>query len=206
MLELTGSQFEKGLLELRFEKREKGPKKWLLSVAPNLRRVMALSIFLLSALLTYQRQPGLFFFERAWVNDSVGILQVQNVVTWSLMGIGLVIYFSVFVLRKVEVTLIFDRAAKLIRYEVGSAFMAQPPRQGLIPFGEIEVFRVYGAKSKPQTPHGYVEIGREKGNENFKFRLLSDDQIKIYPLNISRILDRNPTGDWVDPDAEISPR
>lgn len=202
MFELTGTQYEKGRFELRLEKVEYGPKKWLIILGPVRGRVVALTLFLLSSLLLITNQPAKFCLKMGWIQYGPDMLKVQNIVTWVLMIVGLVVYFSVFALKRAELTLVFDRVANGLRYSRGFNFTAQGTQQGLIPFQEIETFKVHGPDRKPRTPYGYIEIGAKKGATHFRFRVLSEDQFKIYPANIARILDRSPVGDWVDPDAE----
>ncbi len=207
MYELDGTQFEKGIFELRLTKDVSRLKRWIVMLGPVGGRLVALSLFLVSAFLTLKHQPAVYILERGWATGTVQAVKYQNAFIWALMGVGLIVYFSVLLFSQESVILTFDRAQGVLRYSIiGGRFRAT--KQGIVPFKNIEVFKVHGPAAEPKSEHGYIEIrGRALESAptskplDIKFRLLSDDQLKIYPLNLSKMMDRMPTGDWVDPEA-----
>ncbi len=201
MFELVGSQFEKGLLELDFEERQRGIKKLLIKLGPVTSRLVALVFFVSAAFLTFYRQPGLFLLSRGWVDSTERALSFQQYFNWGLMGIGLILYLGIFLFHRKYLGLVFDRSKSTIRYRESSSSRYRSVEEGLISFANILEFKVIGPKGEPATPYGCIYLrGKKLGSEGiekaFYLGLLSEEQLQFYPANLAKIFDREPTGDW----------
>jgi hypothetical protein len=205
MLELASAQVEKGVFELRMEGEGPSLAKPLIALGPVRGRMLALVFILLAASLNLTILPAQFFFESGWTTSTIHALRLQGLVKWSIAGMGLVVWAMVFATRREELKLVFDRTASKIFYWHRSKWSLATPDQGEAAFSDIRKIEVFGPHREPQTPHGFVEIGlydpTEKREKSFRFQVLSDDQLKIYPANLGRFTGKEPFGDWVDPDS-----
>jgi hypothetical protein len=205
MYDLAGTQFEKGTLEFRLEKRLAPPLGLVVNLGPIKGRLVAMCLLLSTAFLTFKKQPVTWLIEHGWLYQGPTALQVQGAITWTLFFAAILIYAFIYTLRSEKLVLSFDKTKGMLRYVLIPKFLQKPEDRGLIPFSKIDTFKVYSKDREPRTPHGFVEIGGDAGGEAkvFRFMLLSEDQFRIYPTNISRIIGRPATGDWSDPDDEI---
>jgi len=205
MLELASAQVEKGVFELRME--GEGPRwaRFMTGLGPIKGRLLSIGLILFAATFNFHTVVAEFFFETGWTTSTIHALRMQAMVKWALAGLGVIVWAMVFGIRREELKLIFDKAAAKVFYFHRSAFNLATPDQGEAPFTDIRKIEVFGPLREPQTPHGFVEIGifdpTEKREKLFRFQLLSDDQLKIYPANIGRFTGREPHGDWIDPDS-----
>jgi hypothetical protein len=205
MLELARAKFEKGEFEITLEK---VPPKWkapFVALGPIRGRLVALAIILFAGFLTFARQPGSLVADKKWVSSAEAAAKVQDYATWSVLALGVLVYLMVFVFKKQQIILNFIRAKKEFRYYEEAAFKGQVPQEGLYRFEDLKEFEVIGPEKDPEAPCGFIHLKFSSpamgGEKDFKFRMLTPDQIKIYPTNLARILEKDPTGDWVDPDA-----
>jgi hypothetical protein len=196
MFELQESQVERGVFKLFLVK----PLKYrflnfIVSLGPIRGRLVGFSFFILGTLLNFwtlenlERVGSYFFIFR-------GII-------WALFAISLVIYGAAFLLRTQSLLLKFDKIHQAFEYEFKSFWAKKPVAQGTWPFKDFKEIRVYGPTSSPQTPFGFIELSSKLPKDllgsKFQFKVLSEDQIKIYPLNISKLIDKDPVGDWQEP-------
>ena len=205
MFELSGTQFAKGVFELRLEKVAPRPFRGLLQLGAIRGRLVALIFFVAAGFLTYLRQPSLLIVNHRWASVATAI-RIQDATTWTLMGIGLVIYVFVFVFRLEKMTLEFDRHDNELRYIHEPLNAKTRVREGRVPFSQIENIEVFAPNRSQKTPYGFLEVrlkDRPKPYNRIRFRILSEEQFKIYPLNLSKIVGKSPIGDWKDPDDAI---
>jgi len=211
MWDLQGTQFDKGVLELRLEKQFTGilklPLRVVLALGPIRGRLLAISILLLGAYLNYLRQPFAWMLDSGYLVDQRQAAGYVSLLTWVFVGTAVLIYIGVFFVRQERLELEFDRHNKLLKWyllPLGARFSA---KEGEFPFSMIREIRVHAASSKHSAPHGFLEISfKDLVKPPFKvlkLRFLSDEQKKIYPLNLYRLTDVKPVGDWSDPDDEL---
>lgn len=204
MFELAGSKIEKGEFEIRLEKVVPAWKKPFVKLGPIRGRLVALFFILVGGVFTFTKQPGSLFVQRGWVQSAAEALRVQQLATWATVGVGVLIYFLVVIFRQKKVSLFFHKGSKEFRYFIEPAWAAQRAEEGLFVFDDLTKFEVFGSQRSAGHPHGYIELAFESAPRNtkrgFKFRLLTDEQLKIYPANLARIMEKTPVGDWTDPD------
>lgn len=203
MLEVSGASFEKGRFEIRLEPAGEG-NRWIYALAPLRGRLIAISLFLVSGILIYTQAPARFFVGHGWASNSAQAWAWQTWLTWSLVGIGIVCWAAAYLLRRESWTLIFDRGGSKLVLRRASMLSVIPVRESFATFREIDRLQVSGPDREPKSPHGYMEV--EVGiwpepERHTRFRFLSDDQCRIYPLNISKMTGKTPGGDWVDPES-----
>jgi hypothetical protein len=205
MLELAAAQMEKGVFELRLE--GEGPRwaSWITGLGPIRGRIFALVLVILAAGLNLTTAPAAFFFEQGWATSTLHALNIQASVKWAIAGLGFVIWALAFGIRREELRLVFDRSAAHMAYRYRPQWNLAAVDQGQATFDNIRRIEVFGPAREPQTSFGFIEIeifdAEEKREKLFRFKLLSEDQLKIYPANLARITGREPKGDWVDPDS-----
>ena len=205
MLELASAQVEKGVFELRME--GEGPRwaRKIIALGPVKGRLLSLGLILLAASLNLTTGPAAFFFESGWTTSTIHALRLQGLVKWGIAGIGLVVWAVVFGVRKEDLTLVFDKAASKVFYLFRPRWNLASTDKGEASFSDIRRIEVFGPHREPQTPYGFVEVEifdpQEKREKQFRFMLLSEDQLKIYPTNLGRFTGREPCGDWIDPDS-----
>ncbi len=198
---------EKGVFELRLE--GEGPRwaGWILRMGPIRGRVLALGLVLAAAGLNLTTVPAAFFFDHHWTTSTIHALRMQAMLKWIIAAVGLVIWALAFGVRREELLLSFDRSASKLNYRYRPQWNLAALDQGQVGFENIRRIEVFGPQREPQTPFGFVELEifdpDEKRQKQFRFRLLSEDQLKIYPANLGRVTGHTPKGDWSDPDAEI---
>jgi hypothetical protein len=196
LLELSGTQFERGIFEIRLERKVPGWMKVFLTLGQINGRFVAIGFFLFSGFLTYKNVIARWVLEKGWVLDPTSALRIQETLTWTLMIVGLVFYGFALLIRQEKLVLAFDKHSNSLRFRHLSKFARRPEREGLIPFSDIHKIELSGPKVTLETRFP------TKAYQKFEFRLLTDEQKKFFPLNLSRITGLEPTGDWVDPDSE----
>ncbi|MEO5666597.1 MAG: hypothetical protein ABIR96_00920 [Bdellovibrionota bacterium] len=205
MLELASAQVEKGVFELRLE--GEGPRwaRRFIALGPNRGRILALVLILGAASLNLTIRPAAFIFESGWTTSTFNALRYQAMLKWLIAGSGLVVWAIVFGARKEELKLVFDKSASKVFYFLRPQWNLSNLEQGEASFANIRKIEVFAPYREPQTPYGFVEIGlfdaQEKAEKLFRFKVLSEDQLKIYPANLGRFTGRDPFGDWIDPDS-----
>lgn len=207
MFELDGSQFEKGVLEIRLARLTPKPWAWALQIGPIRGRLVALAFILGASAVTIYGQPARFLV--GYGMDPLAAARYAHILSWILLIIGAAVYALAFVLRQERLDLVFDRREGSISYEHSPLFAKARVRSGLIPFKEIKALRFSGPDREPRTPYGFIEIDSSAPAplNAIRFRVLSEEQAKFYPLNLARILQKEPEGDWSDPGDELaSPR
>jgi hypothetical protein len=198
MLELAGSQFARGVLELRLEKVAPPGLGWLLGLGPIKGRLLALLLLLSSSLTHFLQQPALTFVEMGWFDGPASRLQPW--LSWPVFGVGLVLYLIVFFVRKESLVISVDRSGKEMRYLLVPAFAKGSIREGLIPFSAIQSIEVGGPNRTPKTDFGWVRFQLPEGHPKVEFKVLSAEQAQFYPLNLSKLTACPVVGDWVDPE------
>lgn len=202
MLELASSHVEKSLFELRLE--GEGPKwaRWINSLGPIRARLFALSFVVGAALLNFTTLPAAFFMDNGWAQNSFQALNFQAYIKWVLAGIGLILWMMAFGLRKENLILVFDRLNSKLLFRYSPQFSLATIDEGEAPFSAIKRIEVFGPHRDPKTAYGFleIEITEDTQPKVFRFKILSEDQFRIYPTNLSRITGREPIGDWTDPD------
>jgi hypothetical protein len=107
-----------------------------------------------------------------------------------------------------KIHLFFERGAQSLEYYHLKPFFFMTPRQGRIPFSLIKKIQVSGPQREPHSEFGYVTIvATEEVPAPYKllsFKILSQEQLQFYPLNMARIVGIDPEGDWVDPDSVVA--
>jgi hypothetical protein len=206
MYELDGAQFEKGKFEIRSVESAAGPLKYLLMLGPIRGRFVVLTILLVSAFATIQRQPGSLFATNGWVSSPEQAAMVQNIFSWGLCVVAVLLWLVFLLFQESSLVLEFNKSKQELRTVEQPRLRQKTQKQGIFLFKDIREIRVFGKDKSPRTPYGYVSIrvadmsGQE---ESFSFKFLTDEQAKIFPLNIYRMTEKEPVGDWTDPDSEV---
>lgn len=201
MFELIGTQFDKGVLDFRLEKSLPQPISFIVGLGPIRGRLLALVFLGLASALSLARQPATYFVKNKIFEVAVAN-QVTITIIYLLFGIGLVLYVLVFFVRKESMDLSFDRADKMLRFRHFPKTAKMPAREGICDFGSLEAIEVFGPSREPKTPNGFIELRLKNHSKPYhciRFKLLSDEQFKIYPLNLSQMTGKTPVGDWSDP-------
>ncbi len=202
MLELAHSQVEKGHFELRLE--GEGPiwAQWFFRVGQIKARVLALALILFAAVLNVWTGPAVFFFEAGWVQSTTQAVFAQSIIKWGFAALGFLVWMGIFMLRQEELTLNFDRMKNQLTYQYLPQWTMAAIDEGSVGFDAISQIQVHGPQREPKTPHGFIELyvmdPLEKREKTFRFKLLTDEQFQFYPVNLSRLTGREPTGDWVE--------
>ena len=206
MLELSGTHFERGVFELRFDKPLPAAIRRWASWGPVRGRLIAMSVFLVAGLLLYFRVPALVLLRFNVVDMPMTALRIQTALIWTLVGLGILLYLGVLMMQNPSVVAVFDRTQSQYRWRITPLWKLVPIKSSVAPLTAIQTLEVYGPEKDPKTPHGYIEIRAPELDEPslkvLRFSFLSDEQFRFYPLNLSRMLQRRPQGDWVDPDDE----
>lgn len=206
MFELAGTHHSKGVFELRLERLEKGPRKYLSKIGPIYGRLSAMVLFLIAVFLNFKRQPSTWLLLNGYVDTLDAASRIQQTLVTGLMGVGIGIYLLVFFVHREGLLLIFDKSDKTLRYHKFSTSRFKRGEEGLISFSEITEFKVFGPQENPPTPYGHILFKAKKLGVEHEFRvaLLSEEQFKFYPLNFSKIMDRDPVSKtWKDPNEEV---
>jgi hypothetical protein len=198
MWELERASFNRGILELELARTPRGPL-WLVSkIGPLKGRLLALVLILSAGFMSYYLQPY-----RSLVNSGLlgteAAKMLQGALNNLTLFLGVALYLLVFLWRQEKMLLVFDRHKQELHFEDWPAIKKMRTKRGFFPFKKIKAFIVNGPDKEPHTEHGFLEIqtdGSFSGYESIRFKFLSDEQAKIYPLNIYRISDKLPVGDW----------
>ena len=207
MFEICGTHFARGVFELRLEKASSALVRPFLKLGPIGGRVVALTFFVVAGLLTWSRQPGFWLVSQGWVSDPLMVVRIQSLTTWPLMLVGGIFYLSAFLFRKERLELEFDRHNRQLRFHHRSLGARNPARDGVISFDSIVKMQAIGPAGNPRTPHGHLVLevlDSPKPYNRFSFSFLTDEQFRIYPSNLAKIVGKDPVGDWLDPDLEFS--
>lgn len=205
MLELAASHIEKGKFELRLE--GDGPRwaRWVVALGPVRARIFALSFVVAAALFNLTTAPAAFFLDQGWVANTFQALSWQAYVKWAVAALGLGFWLLAFGVKHEELILLFDRVASKLHYRYSPQFSLATVDEGECTFSAIRRIEVFSPERTPKTPYGFVEIEINDASwqdpKVFRFKLLSEDQLKIYPANLGRITGKEPIGDWEDPDS-----
>ncbi|MBS1984849.1 MAG: hypothetical protein JST16_11830 [Bdellovibrionales bacterium] len=206
MFELSGTHFEKGVFELQCEQPSSEFAGRILALGPLKGRLVALSFLLAASYLLYFQVPARTLMRWGWASDPFAAHRIQGIVVWGVVGLGLVIYMAALSLRPRMLTLTFDRGHSQVSVKRSGGYRWTPVKEDLAAFSSIKAIRVHGAHREPYTPHGFLELElptlEDESLRVSRFRFLSDDQFRIYPLNIAKLTGVVPTGDWTDPDDE----
>ena len=206
MFELSGTNFEKGLFELRLQEgARKGLWGRLCQLGPVNGRLVALAFFLLASFLLYFQVLARVLAPWQSLHQAQ---RTQAWITWGLVAVGGVIYAVALVSQRAKVRVTFDRGRGQVHFHHAAMSRFQPARDSLAGFKEVTSIKVYGPQREPHTPHGFLEITTPTLTDTrlrtLRFQFLSDDQLKIYPLNLSKLTGIEPQGDWVDPGSELN--
>jgi hypothetical protein len=203
MFELTSTQFERGVFELRLEKSYPAPFGWLLRLGPISGRFVALGLIVFATILEFQKQPARLALSQGWIHTQEQARSLQGGVTWAIFGVGLVIYMSVFLFRRESMLLMFDRGQSEFRFLARPISTKARSKEGLLKMEDIRAIRVNGAKRSPQAPHGFIEIEisplPQLRSGVVRFSVSNDDELKTIAANLSKVVGKDAKGDWVPP-------
>ncbi len=201
MFELSGSQFEKGQLEIRLRRQRFGWLSPLMALGPIRGRFLVLGVLLFSAFGTVQRQPGNLFITNGWVHSPEAAAMVQNIFSWGLSVVAVLLWLVFLVFQEESLVLCFDKTKSELKTHFTPWVRQKVSEQGLFPFKHIQSLKV--TKANADAPFGSVAIyvkDSDKNEKKFEFKFLTDEQFQFFPLNMYRITQIEPTGDWIDPD------
>lgn len=202
MLELAHSQVEKGKFELVMEGEGPGWARLIIKLGPVRPKLIALSLILLAASLNLGTAPAAFFMDQGWAAHQGSALAAQNTLKWVLAGLGAAVWLTGFMVRQEKLQLTFDRIKNIFYYRYQPQFALAEVDEGEVDFKQLRRIEVFSAQKEPQTEFGYIELGVKEEDIDeekvFRFKVLSDEQFRFYPLNISRITGRTPIGDYVE--------
>jgi hypothetical protein len=207
MFELDGTQFEKGQFEIRLKKKSAGLLRPLFALGPVHGRFIVLGILLVAAFATIQRQPAGLFINHAWVNGPEQAEILQKYFSWGMCLLAVFIWALLMLFREESLVLNFDKGKSELRTWHIPLLRQKLEQKGIYPFKDIVELKVFAKGNEVSAPHGYLKL-RAKDNEgtekSFKFKFLTDEQFSFFPLNLYRITQLLPTGDWKDPEDLIS--
>lgn len=205
MFEIAGTHFSKGVFEIELEK---APPRWM---APILRfgqvraRLVVLALIALGFFAAFHQQPARWFLGYGYLSRENTAL-VQKSVEWGLVGIAALLWLIVILRRPEKLSLIFDRGQQQFRFHHTPAGRHASAQEASFPVGTLGAIRAFGPDRDPKTPHGFLEIelnaGLPEPYKVFRFKLLSEEQFRIFPTNIMRMTGKTIEGDWTDPDDE----
>jgi hypothetical protein len=205
MLELSAVHVEKGIFELTLEDELPPVLRSIGRLGPIKTRLISVTLLLLAASLNFTTKPALYFMNVGLAGNTLAAINLQAMLKWSIVGVALLVWAVAFLLRRGLLTLVFDRPGGLYHFRQLSRWNLGPIAEGSGAFSEIKAIRVFGPQRDPKTPYGFMEVeilpaNKVVGMPNlFRFKLLSEDQLKIYPANLAKIVGREPEGDWVEP-------
>jgi len=207
MLEVAGTHFEKGVFELKLEEAPTGGLGRIRDIHPVKGRLAALAVLALAGVLVYFQLPAEFFVRTGIASDVFVALRMQSLVIWfGFVGLTLAFYAVLLGWRRERMEIAFDRHAGQVRVRSIPGFTLTPKREVTAPFNEVASLEVFSPERTPQTPHGFAEIKLPRLDPKFqsvRFRFLTDEQRQFFPLNLSKLLNVTPKGDWTDPDDEM---
>src|SRR5688572_27412538 len=99
MWDLTGTEFVRGVWELRLEKVPRGLWKIPLGLGPIRGRVIAIVVLLITGYLNYFAAPYANFVGRGWMTPETGKVAL-TIQTWVLGGLAVALHLSVFFFRR----------------------------------------------------------------------------------------------------------
>lgn len=205
MFELAASEFHRGTLHIEAEKVVSSFRKWANSIGPIKSRFISMGILVFAFLLNVNPNPARFFFESGHAPTLEAAWQLQLKLSYFLVAFGVLVHVLLGFWRREVMVLDFDKSKSQLRFYHQGSFHYSRPAEGVVPFSEIRGIEVVNKKTSKNSV-GYVEIQLPthlgKTYSSISIGLLSEDQMKFYPLNIYRITNIQPKGDWVDPDDE----
>ncbi|NCN26996.1 hypothetical protein GW915_05420 [bacterium] len=208
MFEVQAANFKKGIFELHLRKAVKIPLLApIFRLGPVRGRLIGLAGLLFAFLLSMNKAPSRFFLENGWASDEVEALLQQDRLMWTLVVVCALFYLLVSLLREAHLELDFDRQKEAIYFHFSPTFVLSRRKEGLIGFREVRKVEVFAPDREPKTSFGRIRIqGPATAPIPFReldFALLSDEQREFFPLNLSRLMDIQPVGDWIDPDTVL---
>jgi len=203
MFELAGTHFAKGTLELDLEKMPPRWMAWILRFGLVRGRMLVLSLIAAGFFLAYTQQPGRWLLGQGFFSNQV-VYGIQKTLEWGFVSVAGFLWLVVILRRPESLNLVFDRTKSEFRFVHTPGGRHAQAQEGTFPMATIQAIRVFGPEREPRTPHGFVEIalgaGLPEPYQAFRFRLLSEEQLKIYPTNLARMTGKAAEGDWTDPD------
>lgn len=204
MLELSAAEFKRGVFTLTLEEKLPRWRSWATKLGPVKGRVIALGALLFALYMTLNQNLARFLYDSSYFESLARAREFQSNLSWGLMMLAIAFYIYVGVFRREKMLLIFDPGKSQLRFFHSRRLMYSGEVEGLVPFREIEGIRVAGPQREPRTPYGYIELNLspklKKAYRKLRFEILSEDQLKIYPMNLYRITECEPQGDWSEPD------
>jgi hypothetical protein len=205
MLELSAVNTQRGVFELTLEDELPPLLRSIGRLGPIKTRLISIMLLLTAASLNFTTRPAQFFLNTGLADNSLEAMSFQALLKWGIVSVALVVWGVAFLLRRGLLTLVFDRPTSTYHFRQRSRWNLAPLAEGEGAFSEVKAIRVFGPHREPKTQYGFMEIEiRPPLNvvgqlKLFRFKLLSEDQLKIYPANLGQIVGREPEGDWVDP-------
>jgi hypothetical protein len=196
MFELSATKFEKGIFELTLAKK---PPAWLapfIWLGPIRSRLLALALILGAGSIYFFSGPthGLLATD---ATSFATAYKLQKAL-WIPVLLGIVVWATAFYLRREELVIGFDRGAQNLKCRHTPMGAKNPVVELDIPFGDIKAIEVFSATRGTPSPFGYVEVRTKVDDAPFKalrFKLLSDDQFRIYPQNLAKMTGIEAQGD-----------
>jgi len=207
VFDIAGTQFEKGQFDLTLEGEAPLPIRWATRLGPIRGRMVTLAIIAVTGYFSLKAVPSRHLFAEGYFSSPDQAILFQKILTGVLLAIALTIQGLVMMFRTEVLVLSFNRARTELRFLWTPRRNYKSATEGLIPFRDVTRFRVHGPDAATRSPHGFLELrGKNSvtGEERaLDFRFMTDEQRQFFPLNLSKLMDRTPDGDWVDPESEM---
>lgn len=201
-----GSEFHRGTLHIQAEKSVSAFRRWANSIGPVKARFISLIVLAFALFLSFNPNPSKFLFSSGYVDSPEAAWAVQEKFSYFLVALAILIHVVIGFWRQEIVELEFDKTKQQLRFYHQGGFHYSRPAEGLVPFAEIRGIEVLQDK-KTKNSVGYVTLKLPlhlgKRYSELSVALLSEEQMKFYPLNLYRITGIKPSGAWSDPDDEL---
>lgn len=206
MFELAGSEFHRGILQIEAEKAVSGFRRMANSIGPVRARFISIGILAFALFLSINRNPSRFLFESGYAASEDLAMAMQIKFAYGVMAFGVLVHILLGFWRREFIELEFDKTKQQLRFYHQGSFHYSRPAEGMVPFREIGGIQVVNEKVTKNSV-GYVELRLPEHlgakYSALKIALLSDEQMRFYPLNLYRLTGILPKGDWTDPDDEL---
>lgn len=206
MFELAASEFHRGTLHIEIEKHVSKLRRLANGIGPVRIRIVSIIMLAFAFFLSVNHNPSRFMLDSGYVTSFDQAWAIQMKFSYVIIALGVILHVGLGFWKREFMLLDFDKTKSQFRFFHQRAFHYARPAEGLVPFSQIKGIKVVKQKTTENSV-GYVEIDLPESlgpkYQKIEIALLSDEQLKFYPLNLYRITGVCPTGDWTDPDDEL---
>ena len=204
MYELFSTKAEKGNFEYELRKKAPWYCRLAIKLGPLKGRVITFTIVILAAFMKFTNQPAQWLVDLGWMSSySENLYYLQLVLSWGMAIAGMVMWGMVIFFQQEKLHMVFDRPNQEVHFFKHPLGAKNPVQESLVPFKLFNSIKVFSAKKSPETDHGFIELACKDDvhlpEGKVRFKVLSQEQLEIFPNNFMNLLDIEPSGDWVEP-------